>query len=949
MKKTENISKDQLIGEIEQLKLKIREINRNKEINQIIADNTSDIIALISFNLKAEYLYVSPSVKHVLGYEPEELVGTSFFRMAHPSDKDLLVVLLKKYLNLIVKKIIITGDPTVFEKVEFRIKNKAGEWRHVQSTINFVEKNLLAVTRDITKQKELERSLREGEFYLRTLFNSMKDLVFIVDYNGKFVSLAPTSPDLMFKSPEEVEGKILHEVFPKTEADVFLAFVRRCLEENKTISFEYPLTIKKKQRWFEGTATPKTNDTILYIARDITARKLAELESEANRKSLEESERRFRELFESSGDAILILENGRFVECNQAAVKLMGYKNKDDILNLQPSQVSPELQSDGRNSVDKAKEMISITFEKGTHRFEWEHVKGDGSIFPVEVLLTSISNEPDNKILHVVWRDITDRRKAMNDLLENENKFRTITNQSSEGVTLAEMNGDYIFVNPAFCEMSGFSMQELLKLSMFDMLLDVNTIPDLKETIKQWQGNPTIINLKRKDQTQYTVEVLTKQISIENRNMVLCTIRDITLWLDAEKQLKILNDNLSSQNEEFEIVNEELRQKVEEIQEMNEKLRLSKEKAEESDKLKSAFLANMSHEIRTPMNGILGFASLLKRPNLSNKEISEYVDIIDISGSRLLNIINDLIDISKIEAGQVEINYSRCDISSLLEYLYNFFKPESNKKGLDISFVKPLSDEKVFIETDSNKLNAILINLIKNSIKYTHEGSIEFGYFQKGNELEFFIRDTGIGIPEDRLTAIFERFIQADIQDEKVYEGAGLGLSITKAYIEMLGGKIWVESKENIGSQFYFTIPLKDVEEKVMVQSDRGDITEVLPIKKLKVLIAEDDEYADNYLTIIMKEFSREILHAETGRQAVELCRNNKDVDLIMMDIKMPDIDGYNATKQIREFNENVIIIAQTAYAIEGDREKALDAGCNDYISKPIIKEKLESKIMSWF
>jgi len=949
MKEIENKTKGQLVKEIEQLKLKINKIQKDEEINKVIVNNTSDIITIASFSLNAKYLFVSPSMKQVLGYEQEELIGTPILQLIHPADQRIMVRLLKKYLSLIVKKIIKIGDPNVHENLEFRIKNKVGEWRYMQSTVNFVGKSFLTVSRDITKQKELEQNLRNGEYYLRTLFNSMKDIVIVIDNNGKYLSLAPTSPELMFRPSEHLVGKTLHEIFSKAEADVFLAFIRKCLDKDETISFEYPLTTGKKVRWFEGTASPKTKDTVLYIAKDITERKLAELDSEVARMRLEESERKFRELYERSGDAILIIQNGRFVDCNQTTINLLNYNSKDDILNLHPSKLSPEFQNDGRNSVEKADELMREALEKGSIRFEWEHLKSDGSIIPLEVLLTSISNEPGNKVMHVVWRDITNRRKALNDLIENEIKFRTITNQSSEGVTLADMNGNYVFVNPAFCQMSGYSMEELLNLNISDMIYDINAIPNINEVLKKKQGISTVVELKRKDNTTYTTEIEAKQISINNNMMILGTIRDITPWLEAENNLKIFNDNLSAQNEEFETMNEELRDNMREIQDINEKLRLSKKKAEESDQLKSAFLANMSHEIRTPMNGILGFASLLTIPDLSSKEIGEYARIIEESGGRLLNIINDLIDISKIEAGQVEVKYGRCNINSQIDYLYTFFKPESNTKGLKLLMMKTLSEDNACIETDCNKLNAILINLIKNSIKYTHEGSVEFGYKVKGDFIEFFVKDTGIGIPEDRLGAIFERFVQADIKDEKVYEGAGLGLSITQAYVGLLGGKIWVESKVNIGSRFYFTIPFKQSEEELQVNADNNLIKKELYNKKLKILIAEDDEFADNYLTVVLEEFSREILHSKTGRETIDLCRNNEDIDLIMMDIKMPDIDGYNATKQIREFNKNVIIIAQTAYAMAKDEEKALAAGCNDYISKPIIKEELVKKIAKFF
>ncbi len=243
-------------------------------------------------------------------------------------------------------------------------------------------------------------------------------------------------------------------------------------------------------------------------------------------------------------------------------------------------------------------------------------------------------------------------------------------------------------------------------------------------------------------------------------------------------------------------------------------LKSAKEKAEESDRLKSAFLANMSHEIRTPMNGILGFAGLLKEPDLTGEEQQAYIQVIEKSGVRMLNIINDIVDISKIEAGLMKLYMKESNMNEQIEYMYTFFKPEVEAKGIQFSFKNALPANEAIIKTDREKVYAILTNLVKNAIKYTEKGSIEFGYTKKTDKedvkLEFYVKDTGIGIPKDRREAIFERFIQADIADEMARQGAGLGLSISKAYVEMLGGKIWVKSEEGVGSTFYFTLPYNE-------------------------------------------------------------------------------------------------------------------------------------------
>jgi len=358
----------------------------------------------------------------------------------------------------------------------------------------------------------------------------------------------------------------------------------------------------------------------------------------------------------------------------------------------------------------------------------------------------------------------------------------------------------------------------------------------------------------------------------------------------------------------------------------------------------------MSHEIRTPMNGILGFTNLLKTPNLSGEEQQEFIEIIEKSGRRMLNIINDIMCISKIEVGLMGVSLESSNINEQIKYIYTFFKPEAEEKGIALSFKNALTLKEAFVKTDREKLYAILTNLVKNALKFIEKGSIEFGYTKKDKQLEFYVKDTGVGIDQDRQEAIFERFIKAGVHDEKFVEGAGLGLAISKAYVEMLGGELWLESEKGKGSTFYFSKPfnieLKEVKESIIDNT----VNELeIPVKELKILIADDDKIARKLLGTILARVSKEVLYAENGLEAVEILRNNLDIDLILMDVNMPIMDGYEATQQIRQFNKKTIIIAQTAHVLEGDKEKVITAGCNDYISKPIDKEELLTLTQKYF
>jgi PAS domain S-box-containing protein len=483
-------------------------------------------------------------------------------------------------------------------------------------------------------------------------------------------------------------------------------------------------------------------------------------------------------------------------------------------------------------------------------------------------------------------------------------------------------------VNEKLCELTGYPEEELLNQSSMMLYLsesDFEYVGRVKYGEISRFGTGTVeTRWKCKDGT--VKEILLSSTPIETGDLskgVTFTAMDITERKRAEQDLLSKNQELVQ----------------------------AKNRAEESDRLKTAFLANMSHEIRTPMNGILGFTSLLENPSLSTETMRGYIDIIKKSGERLLNTVNALIDISKLETGQVSVDIDHTYINELLENLYSFFKQETSAKGLKLYCQKAMDDPYFAIRTDEQKLDSVLTNLIKNAIKYTKQGSVEFGYNEihkkKSAMLEFYIKDTGIGIPKERQQAVFNRFEQADIEDRHAYEGSGLGLAIAKNLVEMMGGEIWVESSVGVGSTFRFTIPFiaSDVQKPVYIQP--------LPVKKqldfksnMKILIAEDDEASFRHLSILLKDHAGELLHVTSGKEAVKACRENPDLDLVLMDIKMPQMNGLEATQRIREFNPGVPIIAHTAYALVGDREKVMEAGCNDYITKPILKEDLMRKIV---
>lgn len=539
-------------------------------------------------------------------------------------------------------------------------------------------------------------------------------------------------------------------------------------------------------------------------------------------------------------------------------------------------------------------------------------------------------------------------------LKEYERRFTQILDSGNIVSLILNNDGTINFCNDYLLRITGYKREEVLGKNWFDLFIP----NDLKDKLYQiFSGGMRINELASTNENK----ILTKngeELFISWHNIILQSDADEVMGTASigvnitdskmhEKMLEEKNVEIEAQNEEYRKINQELQK--------------AKEQAEESDHLKSAFLANMSHEIRTPMNSILGFSDLLRESKLTSEKQHQYIDVIENSGKRMLNIINDIITISEIETGSIEINNSEFNINEQIESIYALFKKEIVQKGIDFSYKNTLADSEAIIKTDGKKIYAVLLNLVKNAIKFTNHGAIEFGYkLMKDSELvelEFFVKDTGGGICEEKMDLIFERFRQGSELLTRNYEGAGLGLSISKAFVEMLGGKIWVESEEeNLddgkeGSTiFYFTVPyhMKPNKKTDMphVISETGKLHQA---KNLKILIVENDVVSESMLEIMIEEYCNAPLVAKNGLEAVQLCKDNPDIDFVLMDIKMPELNGYEATQQIRKFNKDLIIFAQTAFALPGDREKAIAAGCNDYISKPYSQSELKTLIEKYF
>lgn len=382
---------------------------------------------------------------------------------------------------------------------------------------------------------------------------------------------------------------------------------------------------------------------------------------------------------------------------------------------------------------------------------------------------------------------------------------------------------------------------------------------------------------------------------------------------------------------------------ITEMEETRQRLILAKEKAEESDRLKTAFLANMSHEIRTPMNAIIGFSDLLSEEDLTKEDKDDFISKIKNAGRSLMTLINDIIDIAKIEAGQLKVTESTCDLHQMLNDLRGIFeemKNVSGKKGISLNLVLPEDKSQLFVMTDPMRLQQILTNLLSNALKFTEFGSIEFGYTKHEDIISFFVKDSGIGILRSKQKLLFQRFSQLDPSTTRKYGGTGLGLAISKNLVDLLGGTIGMESNPGKGSVFYFTIPYKPVKTKLVKNDIKIDYQNINWEGKT-ILIAED--MMQNYLLMeaLLKRSEVRLLHAVNGQIAVDIVKSEANIDLILMDIQLPIKTGYEALKEILELRPDIPVMSYTAFALPHEREKSITAGFVDFIPKPIKAEIL--------
>jgi hypothetical protein len=763
---------------------------------------------------------------------------------------------------------------------------------------------------DISERKQAEDKLQETNEYLTNLFNHANAPIIVWDTSLCITRFNNALEHLSGYGAEEVIGKKVEVLFPKEKIESSLDLIKRTFSGERWENVEIELQRKDGDSrivlWNSANILDKDDKTIVATiaqGNDITERMLAE-------DKLRSSEERLKILFDYAPDAYYLNDlKGNFIDGNIAAEKLLGHDRNELIgksflkLNILSLKQIPRA----------AKLLVKNALGQGTGPDEFELNQKDGSKVTVEIITHPVKIKDKTLVLGLA-RNISERKRAEEALRQSEEKYRRIFENVQDVFYELSIRGKILETSPSIEILSKgqFKRDDLIGKSMYDFYPDPTERRTLLNVLRE-RGfvSDFEINLKNRDGSSIPCSV-SSRICFDAQGRpekIIGSMRDIT---DRKKA--------------------------------SDALKFAKEKAEASDKLKTSFLNNISHEVRTPLNGILGFAEIMSDTDLSEEDKKVSLSMLLDSSDRLLNTITNYMDISMITSGTMSLYKKDFLPEQVLREILEKNKVICSVKNIDLSLKIPEQDEKLSIRSDPGILRKIISHLLNNAIKFTEKGSIDFGYKIHRNELEFFVKDTGIGIGTESLKDIFERFVKEDRGPLKITEGSGLGLSISKGLVELLGGKIWVESENGKGSSFFFTVPVeKEFENHIISQS-------AVKQKRNKtiysILVAEDDEINFFYLKALLSQnTTAEVIHASNGMEALEIFQKNPHIGLILMDIKMPVMDGLEATRQIKAINRNIPVIAITAYAMAGDEARIAEAGCDYCLTKPINKELLLEKI----
>lgn len=953
--------------DITERKVLMESITESNRKFKSIFDNTP--LGIMYYDNKGVIVDYNNNFVSLIGSSKEILIG--FNMMKQIKDKEL-----KKQMQISLKDGVgyyegnyesVTTKKTTPVRILF--KGIENDKKEIYAGVCLVE--------DISESIKSRDELIASHQTFKNIYDNAITAIYILDLDGHFIDVNDgalkmygyTKKEIISKSPKFLADK------SKNDFDKFKKlFVKVINGHSQNTEFwgkrkngeSFPKLIRLTKGKYFG------KDCVLVFAVDITNIKKAE-------SLLRKSEEKYRIITETADDlisTISIEDSPKFIYVSPSHYRKLGYKPKDligksitdiihpedhlKIISLIQEKLSVESSSNDKK-LDKNSLTHTLQIKLLTKKRKWREMETSASL-------------QDDKII-LISRDITERIETesvrslniwlLESLAQTDIALRSNINMNISinnvlkvvkerynccGAFLAHIDDSFKQCDIKFESIIRKKCTELAFKSIDSFA--IKKIVSSKKPVSFYSLNGNIINKSVKSKKLNSMLFISIKPHEGNPWLFgICDHNNNREWNDYENKLLVelgnrLTDTINimhylKSNVESK---KEIEQKSIQIIETNKNLKKALKKAEESDKLKSLFLANMSHEIRTPMNSIVGFSDLMQKSFTSNIERIEYAGIIHTSSKTLLALISDIVDLSKIEAGELKMFYQNYNLNSIIHDLYNQNNIIS-KKGLNeevsLFYKTEFDDNNCIINTDEVRLKQILNNLIANAIKFTKRGQIEIGYeLEDQKTIRFFVRDTGIGIKKEDIKYIFKRFGQAMSTNKAIFGGAGLGLSISQGLVRLFGGKFWVESEYGKGTVFYFTYPLKKPMKKESTNMKTTLTIDNPDWKNNTMLVVDDNPATIQYFKAVLKPTKAKLLIAINGENAIDIVKNHR-LDIVLMDIMLPGISGLQATSVIKKLKPDLPIIAQTAYALSGDREKALKGGCNDYISKPINRDEL--------
>lgn len=942
-----------VITDITERKKNHEEIKQRTEELRNFFDCSIDLLCIA--NTDGYFVKLNKEWEKVLGYSLAELENKKFLDFVHPDDiaptletletlsqQNNIVNFVNRYRckngnyrwiewrstpqgNIVYAS---ARDITEQKQIQDALIQKNMELEASEEEIRATNEELVSTTHilkenfaELQKAKEI---LEESELNLLEAQRISKIGNWYIDIATNQVTWSKACFWLFEIDQTQVAPENLHNEFRKCIIPEDIERVNKiqaeAIKKQEGASYEFRANINNTIRSFHVIVEPIFDHFKMLIAfkgtiQDITERKQTE-------EKIKEQQTLFETVFNTITDAVIITDTERKISlANKGVQSIFGYSPNEII------GKSTEILYASKEFFSKAGKEVFNEYSLNSDNFYLtKYMSKDRVEFPGETFGAKLYNANGEWIGNLaVMRNVAERLKYIEDLKnarENAEKSEELKSELLNKLKEAQQIG---------------------KIGSWDWNLQTGDIWWSDELYKIFELNPetyipsvennaTFVHPDDKAGYYAATEYCFKTGGILDYELrVITPAGRIKFCKSTAKVFYDLDHNAIRMSGTFIDITEQTNIKNELIK--------AKNKAEESDRLKTAFLNNISHEIRTPMNAIVGFSGFLNDPDLRAEKREHFTSMIIQSSNQLLSIITDIISIATIEAGQEKIFEMEIRLNATFKFMYAHFTETAAKKNITLSFNTSFTDDDDKIITDKTKLEGILTNLIGNALKFTHSGQVNFGYRLKETFIEFFVEDTGIGISPEMHDEIFKRFRQVEITANRKFGGSGLGLSISKAYVELLGGKIWLTSELGKGSTFFFTIPYRKAVQ--ITQPIPPFETKRLQGKPITLLIAEDED--SNFLLLAEMLSSKEfiIIRAINGAEAVNIAKSYADINLILMDIKMPEMDGLEATRQIKAFRPDLPIVAQTAYSFPEEKNQAFMAGCDIFLPKPIRKEEL--------